>query len=424
MSKFSCPVVQVESVENHPNADRLSLVRLKGLGYLCVSGKLSDGSHRYVHGDFCVYIPSAAVLPEWLLKEMDFWDEEKGKGTLAGSDGNRVKPLKLRGIFSEGVLFPVGKHVFQDLSGLFPEMPATPPHQVGWPDMKTRSEPTGITNWKFSIRLADGNLQQVVEGDDAAEHLGITKYSPPIPVHMAGQVANLFDHTVRYDFERIEAVTDMFEPGEPVVATEKLHGTFAAIVYVPGLNHPEMFGKNGDIIVHSKGLGAQGLAFKNNTANDGNLYVRTLRHLLETTPLEEWFESACDCSWTSDRKQTVFIGGEIFGKGVQDLDYGTAKPEFRVFDVRVGNSWFKNKNLDTYLPILPKVPVLYRGPFSMAELEKVRDGITTVGGTNVREGIVVRSATEERHPIHGRKIAKMISEAYLLRKNKDQTEFN
>ncbi len=107
MSKFSCPVVRVESVENHPNADRLSLVRLEGLGYLCITGKLSDGSHRYSSGDFCVYIPSASVLPTWLLKDMEFWNEETGKGTLAGSDGNRVKPLKLRGIFSEGVLFPV-----------------------------------------------------------------------------------------------------------------------------------------------------------------------------------------------------------------------------------------------------------------------------------------------------------------------------
>lgn len=104
MSTFSCPVVRVASVEDHPNADRLSLVRLEGLGYLCISGKLEDGSPRYQAGDWCVYIPSAAVLPEWLLKEMDFWNEETGKGMLSGSDGNRVKPLKLRGIFSEGLI--------------------------------------------------------------------------------------------------------------------------------------------------------------------------------------------------------------------------------------------------------------------------------------------------------------------------------
>lgn len=109
MSSFSCPVVRVAEVLNHPNADRLSIVRLEGLGYTCISGKLEDGSPRYKAGDMVVYIPSASVLPEWLLRKMDFWNAETNKGTLAGSNGDRVKPLKLRGIFSEGVLYPVKK---------------------------------------------------------------------------------------------------------------------------------------------------------------------------------------------------------------------------------------------------------------------------------------------------------------------------
>ena len=87
MSTFSCPLVQVKSVENHPNADRLSLINLEGLAYVCISGKLEDGSPRYKPGDWVVYIPSAAVLPESMLREMDFWDKEKNKGTLAGTDG-------------------------------------------------------------------------------------------------------------------------------------------------------------------------------------------------------------------------------------------------------------------------------------------------------------------------------------------------
>ena len=169
-----------------------------------------------------------------------------------------------------------------------------------------------------------------------------------------------------------------------------------SIVYVPGLNHPEMFGKNGDIIVHSKGLGAQGLAFKNVPENDGNLYVRTLKHLLATTDLEAMLLRMSAVDGDSDQVtcgvNTVAILGEVFGKGVQDLDYGTSKPEFRVFDVKVGDAWFSDEALDTYVPMLPKVPVLYRGPFDVKALEEHRDGVTTVGGTNVREGIVVTNA--------------------------------
>ena len=267
MSTFSCPVVRVAAVENHSGADRLSIVRLDGLGYTCISAKLEDGSHRYAVGDWVVYIPSSSVLPEWLLREMDFWDAEKNKGTLAGSNGDRIKPLRLRGIFSEGVLretlaYGEDEFITTDFGS------ATDVHVAG------------LDGLEYPINL----------GDNAAEILGITKYEPPIPVHMAGQVSNMTGHTVKYDFERWESVPDIFGTDELVVATEKLHGTFMSIVYVPGLNHPEMFGSKQNILVHSKGLGAQGLAFKNVPENDGNLYVRTLKHLLETTDLETILE--------------------------------------------------------------------------------------------------------------------------------------
>jgi len=392
MSTFSCPVVRVASVEDHPNADRLSLVRLEGLGYTCISAKISDGSHRYLTGDLCVYIPSAAVLPEYLLKEMDFWDTEKNKGTLAGADGNRVKPLRLRGVFSEGLLFPVREH---------------------------RPEPYIETGWGY-ITDTNGDSRKVFTGEDMSSHMGITKYSPPIPVHMAGEVANLFGSTVRYDFERIETVPDLFEPGEPVVASEKIHGTMVAIVFEPGLNHPEMFGQHGEIIVHSKGLGSQGLAFKNNQANAGNLYVRALQALLDGG-----FEEAVNELRNLAQFKKIALVGEIFGKGVQDLQYGMDKPAFRVFDICVDDTYCNSVEFSILATVLgvSTVPRVYTGPFDLTALEAVRDGETMLGGTNIREGIVVRSATEARHAIHGRKICKMISEAYLLRKSKNATEF-
>jgi len=215
-------------------------------------------------------------------------------------------------------------------------------------------------------------------------------------------------------------VPDIFEPGEQVVATEKLHGTMMAIVYVPGLNHPEMFSKNGEIIVHSKGLGSQGLAFKNNEANAGNLYVKTLRKLLS-----DGLEDRLRILATSYAGKRFAILGEIYGKGIQDLAYGTTEPEFRIFDVMVDDMFLPQDELgfDHALHGIPFAPILYNGPFNIDALTAVRDGKTTVGGDNIREGIVVRSATEARHEIHGRKICKMISEAYLTRSNKNATEY-
>jgi RNA ligase (TIGR02306 family) len=392
MSSFSCPVVRIESVEDHPNADRLSLVRLENLGYLCVSGKLEDGSPRYKVGNLVVYIPSAAVLPEWLLKEMDFWNKDTNKGMLAGPNGDRVKPVRLRGIFSEGILYPA---------------------QDGWDPPK----PVMV--------LRETGMRWFEIGEDASEHLGITKYSPPIPVAMAGEVANLAEAAFKYDFERIESVPNLFDPNEQVSATEKLHGTCCIIQYFPDMDHAEMFADHAgyrSITVSSKGLGAQGLVFKDNEANTSNLYVRTLRRLLADYDLSGLMHAM---SKQDGGCHPVAILGEVFGKGVQDLDYGTTKPEFRVFDMKIGNTWLDQFGIDNWCQDLPQVPVLYRGPFDQAALVAVRDGATTVGGTNVREGVVVRSMIPGDHPLHGRRIAKMISPDYLLRKVKggEATEY-
>ena len=94
MSKFEVLVEEVSRVEDHPNADRLSLVGVRG--YNCVSAKLEDGSHRYKVGDKVVYIPEGAVVPDWLLKK-GFWNEKENKcyvleiNTAPGIEGTTCK---------------------------------------------------------------------------------------------------------------------------------------------------------------------------------------------------------------------------------------------------------------------------------------------------------------------------------------------
>jgi RNA ligase (TIGR02306 family) len=284
----------------------------------------------------------------------------------------------------------------------------------------------------FVIEIADKRLIEVHLGQDVSELLGIEKYLPPIPAHLAGEVANVFGHTAKYDFERLESIPDMFEEGEEITATEKLHGSFCAIIIEPNFNHPDMFGETGNIIVHSKGLGAQGLAFKNVPENYSNLYVKVLKTLLENGLekklkgfLSELDERSADVKFS---ELPVVILGEVFGKGVQDLHYGFDKPVFRIFDIRLGNNWqtYGLARIIAETIGCEMVPELYKGPFNKELLETYRDGKTTLGnGANVREGIVIRG--NGYHPIHGRKIAKMISPDYLLRKAKkgeETTEFN
>lgn len=99
----------VESIEAHPNADNLTLVRLRDHPLTLVANKLDDGSFRYRVGQILVLLPMGAILPEWLLREMDAWKENpetgKGKGLLAGNRGDRVGARKFAPLVEGGDRF-------------------------------------------------------------------------------------------------------------------------------------------------------------------------------------------------------------------------------------------------------------------------------------------------------------------------------
>lgn len=377
MATFSVRVHRiVNPVEHHPNADRLSLVKIDG--YTCISAKQSDGSHTYNVGDLVVYVPEAAVVPEYLLKQ-GFWDSKKDKGILAGKNGDRVKAIRLRGIFSQGILFPVKDNMVEN---------------------------------------ENGEAMLVSEGTNVAEFLGITKYEPPIPASMSGDLTNMYGYTMGFDLENIQSMPDIFAEGDDVFVTEKLHGTCCQIGYIPGVSRPDLFGKNGNIYVGSKGLAAKGLVFKNTEENrEKNIYVQELMKLLDNG-LEEYLETVSNGSG-----RTIHIFGEVYGQGVQDLDYGLTERRFAAFDIAIDRKYVHSKEFQDFATAwnVPMVPIMYSGPFSMEHMESLRDGLDCISQKHMREGIVIKSSNESIHEIHGRRSVKMISPDYLLRKN--ATEF-
>lgn len=210
----------------------------------------------------------------------------------------------------------------------------------------------------------------------------------------------------RYDIE-VDETHNFYANGLLV------HNSNFQFGYIPNLNHPECFFDH-NIYVCSKGLGAQGLVFKDNEANDRNLYVVALRAMLDNGLGERLAAIG----------EPVRIFAEIFGIGVQDLAYGQKKATLRAFDIKVGERFLGRDEFVSMAAQLEieTVPVLYRGPFSLTELIKYRDGKDTISGTHVREGIVIRSIVERDHLIHGRVISKLVSPEYHTRKN--GTEFN
>lgn len=364
MSTFAVHVVRVV-IEPHENADALEIARVGDYRSVVRKG-------QFVSGTLVAYIPEQAIVPEALLEEMGL------KGKLAGKAGDRVKAMKLRGVLSQGLVIAA---------------------RAGWS-----------------------------EGQDVAGELGVVKWEPPAPpAHMNGVCyAAGLDRCMRYDIENFKAHPEVLVAGEPVVFTEKIHGTWCQIGRLP----PSMIEAEGHLVVSSKGLAARGLAFRPEAPeNVDNLYLRVARGMEIDRRIAEVFaaEMAAD--------QPVFLLGEVFGAGVQDLAYATkpdaqGTPGFRVFDIYVGRpgqgAYLSDLPLAAACEQLqvPQVPVLYRGPFSREVMLEHTDGKETVTGKGVhmREGIVVRAAVEREDPLLGRVQLKSVSEKYLLRSG--GTEYN
>ena len=380
MSEFKVQVHRIE-IEEHPNADALELAVVGGYRS-CVQKGL------HTSGDLVVYIPEQAIVPDWLIEKMGL------VGKLAGKDKNRVKAIKLRGILSQGLVLPLDK-------------------EEPWRDA---GDTPIITN--------DTELMGVEEGEDVADFLGITKWEPPIPTNMSGQVQNMVGKTLKYDIENWKNYPEILQDGEEVVFTEKLHGTWSCF----GLFMV-------DRVVTSKGFSSRGQAFTLGEENLNNLYVKMYneigRHVVDLAAQL----TGCDF---------LYVLGEIFGRGVQDLHYGQDKPAFRVFDMYAGmgdslelGRYLNYDDMKTIIELVnvkwaektgqrlgvELVPELYRGPYSQEVMEQYTDGKDTLSDSNVREGIVIKPVIERRDDEIGRVILKSVSGDYLTRKG-DATEYN
>ncbi|WP_086827163.1 RNA ligase (ATP) [Streptomyces sp. NRRL B-24572] len=347
---------EVLTVHPHPNADALELAQV-GL-YRAVVAK-----GVYETGDVAVYIPEQAVLPLPLVEELGL------TGRLAGGNSDRVKAVRLRGELSQGIVCRPGALAGTDLA------------------------------------------RAAADGVDFAEVLGITKWVPPIPPTMNGDVETAPDLLPWVDIENLQRYPDVFEPGEPVVLTEKLHGTACLLTF-----HAE----EGRVQVSSKGFGAKGLALQEDPRN---LYWRAVHGHGLAAVAERLAERL--------GARRVGLFGEVYGSGVQDLAYGAdARSEtvgYALFDVSAeidGHVRWLDPEAVLEAGEVALVPRLYSGPYDLDTVLAHASGRETVSGreTHLREGVVIRSATERYSPVTGgRAIAKAVSPAYLTRKG--GTEF-
>ena len=342
MSDFSVNIFAIR-VEPHPDPETTALECARIGDYKVVVQK-----GIYQDGDKVAYIPQDSILPEGLIKELGL------EGRLAGARQNRVKAIRLRGQLSQGLVYPM-------------------------PDKEI--------------------------GADVADELGITKYEPPIPASMSGEVIAASGKTVKYDIESLKRYPDTLSPGQAVVMTEKIHGSWTCL----GLYE-------GEPIVTSKGMSSKGLVFAQE-GNDENLYWQ--QYVANKDNLEQLAAKL--------QTDSLYVLGETFGPGVQDMHYGQKKRQFRVFDIYVGKpgqgSYLNHTDLTAAIEdLFEAVPAVHVGAYSKELAYEQANAEKSELADHIREGIVIKPLEEKYDRDIGRVILKLKSDAYETRKK--GTEYN
>jgi RNA ligase (TIGR02306 family) len=359
-------VVAVEHVEKHPNADRLDIARFAGWSIVTQRG-------AFASGDRAVYFPIDSILPSELELEL-FPPESKIK--LSKS---RIKTIKIRGAISQGMLVPA-------------------------------------TDASIVSRCG-----QVFIGDDITDKLGVTKYEPPVeqtPLRMGVAKARK-KHPFFPEYAKIphfKNYPDLFEEGEQVVVTEKIHGTNFRAGWVPTQTDTwwkkikKFFGKlpEWEFVFGSHHVSIAEKGYSN------GFYPKNV------------YEEAVENYGLRHKIPVGFvIYGEIYGSGIQSgYSYGLPAEEHRlaIFDVLVTSERGQQVYLDwegvehfSKATMLPLVPVIYKGSYKPEVIEQWVQGESVLSPTQkVREGCVIKPWIETSCWM-GRKFLRAINPEYLLR---------
>ena len=290
--------------------------------------------------------------------------------------GQRVRTVKLRGVYSECLIMPLDLLVFID---------------------------------------------NINDGDDMMEMLGVIKYEPPVKMVEMSVGGRKFKYHqnpnfhVYYKFPNLKNVPELFTEEDRVSITRKLHGTNARYGIVRKKNLSlwdrvrKFFGNKWvefEYVYGShnveKGSDSQGFYSTDvwRTIADEYKIKEKLWEYVKEYFIPQHFGSG------------IVIYGEIYGHGIQkNYDYGLKDIKFAGFDIEIDGKYqtFSNEQgiFDTL--DLPKVELLYFGLWDKGTQDRFVFN-NFIEGTKVpHEGIVVKDLSGERH-----KVAKVINPDYLI----------
>jgi hypothetical protein len=330
-SNHKVNVIRITEILPAPNSESLGIVQIDG--YQAVV-KMAD----YAVGSLAIYLQPDSVAPQTAPFAFLWADKEYPEGVPERK--RRVTVRRFRGNWSEGLLMPVSA---------FPEL-------------------QGVAR----------------EGDDVSELLGIGHYIEPEPgfnLGTPGRKLTMWQRVLKffgwapkpygpknapgvYDVESLKNYPRVFTEGEPVLITEKIHGSNARYTFD---------GKTFWVGSHRRWC----------RPGEGIWW--------EVAKAYPWIEAFC----RNYPKHT--LRGEVTPTQ-KGYAYGfETEKQFFAFDVqKPDGSYFDKKTLYKLSEIQRFVPVVYQGPYDPTAVRALAEGNSLVeGAKNIREGVVV-SAMEER----------------------------
>lgn len=361
-----CYVSTIKEIKPIEGADKIELAVIGG--WNCVIQK-----NAYKVGDLVVVATTDAVIPVDLSDRMEV--------TSYLRKGQRVRTVKLRGVYSECLIIPT--------------------------------------------KFIPGIGEIYYDGTDMMELMGISKWEPPVQMRQlsSGKKVRYQDNPnfhVYYKFPNLKNAPDMFTEKDLVEITRKIHGTNAryGIVKKSKISLWDKIVKflgnkwvEYEFVVGShnveKGSDSQGFY-------DTNVWYE----IAEKYNIKEKMWDIAKFRGAEAIGTGMTLYGEIYGAGIQKgYDYGLSEIKLVGFDVSINGQYLDTSRAAYIITAhfrVPYVPILWTGMWS----KEIQDSFVLnnfIEGTKVpHEGVVVKDVSGDR-----RKIAKVINPDYLIYSEKN-----
>jgi len=365
-----CYVALINEIKEIPGSDNIEQGVIGGWNCIIKKGE-------YKVGDLVVVATTDAVIPVELSDSMNVTNYLR--------KGQRVRTVKLRGVYSECLIIP----------------------------LRYARQAAKYANTKWD------------EGEDMMDMLKIFKYEPPVV-----QVQLASGRKIRYQknpnfhvyhkFPNLKNVPDMFDEEDHVQITRKMHGTNARYGIVKKLKlsfwdkFKKFFRLADEWIEYEYVYGSHNVEKGSDTQGfyDADVWMKVADKFELKEKLWNLFKVA-KSTGAYQVDNGIVIYGEIFGPGIQkNYDYGLEEIEFEVFDITMNGEYLDPMRTLYFcdnLLLLPHVKVLYTGAWSQEVQDKHVFGNFIEGTKIPHEGIVIKHHTGERN-----KVGKVINPDYSI----------